>query len=398
MRGFAERSARPKGDVGVKHARIAISVLFAMNGFMLTAWLPRLFEMQQRLGLSDGQLGAALSAGAVGGLVAGLLAAPAVARWGSARVAVTMTFVFAPALPLLGLAPSLAVFALAMAWIGAADAIQDAAVNAHGVRVQAIYGRSILNGLHGFWSLGTVAGTTLGTISLALNLSLTVFLTVIAVIGVIAVVSTARWLLPAPDPHSHGATQPGPARRPWSMIIWLLGFYIVLAVIVEDVPARWSSIYLSSLDASGFVVGLGLVTFTSAMTVGRFTGDRLVDAYGSSRVVQVSMAAAGLALGAALIVGTAWAFIASCLVIGYGVATLFPSAMRAAAHLPGIRPATGIAIVSWIARSAFVIAPLAVGTIADNAGLAWGLGVPVLAAFAVIALSPVVSDRRRGSQ
>jgi MFS family permease len=379
-------------------ARIAISVIFAMNGFMLTAWLPRLFEMQQRLGLTDGQLGAALSAGAAGGLVAGLLAAPAVTRWGSARVAVVMTFVFAPALPLLGLVPSLFTFALVMAWIGASDAVQDAAMNAHGVRIQMIYRRSILNGFHGFWSLGTVFGTTFGTISLALNMSLTGFLIVIAAIGLIAVSSTARWLLRAPDPHSHDATQSGPTQRLWSPLIGLLGLFIVLAVIVEDVPARWSSIYLSSLGASGFVVGLGLVTFTAAMTVGRFTGDRLIDAFGSNRVTNVAMACAGTALGVALMIGTAWAFIAACLVIGFGVATLFPSAVRAAAHLPGIRPATGIAIVSWLARSAFVIAPLAVGLIADSAGLAWALSIPVFAAFAVIALSPVVSDRRSESR
>jgi MFS family permease len=374
-------------------ARVAISVIFAMNGFMLTAWLPRLFDMQQRLGLSDGQLGAALSAGAAGGLVAGLLAAPAVARWGSARVAVVMTFVFAPALPLLAVVPSLLTFALVMAWIGAADAVQDAAMNAHGVRVQAIYRRSILNGLHGFWSLGTVVGTTFGTLSLLLNMSLAGFLIVIAAIGLIAVVSTARWLLPAPDPHNHEMTVSGRAQRIWSPLIGLLGLFIVLAVIVEDVPARWSSIYLSSLDSTGFVVGLGLVTFTAAMTIGRFTGDRLVDAFGSARVTNIAMACAGTALGVALVIGTAWAFIAACLVIGFGVATLFPSAMRAAAHLPGVRPATGIAIVSWLARSAFVIAPLAVGLIADGAGIAWALSVPVFAAFAVIALSRVVFDR-----
>lgn len=398
MRGPAERSARSEDVAGAIRARIAISVIFAMNGFMLTAWLPRLFDMQQRLGLSDGQLGAALSAGAVGGLVAGLLAAPAVARWGSARVAVVMTFTFAPALPLLAAAPNLLTFALVLAWIGAADAVQDAAMNAHGIRVQAIYRRSILNGMHGFWSLGAVLGTTFGAISLALDMSLTGFLIVVAAISLIAVISTARWLLPAPDPHSHDVSALGRTQRMWSPLIGLLGLFIVLAVIVEDVPARWSSIYLSSLDESGPVVGLGLVTFTAAMTVGRFTGDRLIDAFGSTRVTNVNMAFVGTALGVALVIGTAWAFIAACLVIGFGVATLFPSAMRAAAHLPGIRPATGIAIVSWLARSAFVIAPLAVGLIADRAGIAWALSIPVFAAFAVIALSPVVSDRRSESR
>lgn len=78
---------------------------------------------------------------------------------------------------------------------------------------------------------------------------------------------------------------------------------------------------------------------------------------------------------------------------GLGVATHFPAAMNAAAQLPGISPALGIAVVSWFSRVGFVIAPLAVGLIAEGAGLHYGLAIMVIAAIGLVAIAGRV-DRR----
>jgi len=80
-----------------------------------------------------------------------------------------------------------------------------------------------------------------------------------------------------------------------------------------------------------------------------------------------------------------------CAVTGFGVATLFPAAMRAAAHLPGIRPATGVATISWLSRAGFVTAPLIVGVIAENFSVAWGISVTVVAALILLPLSSILT-------
>ena len=105
------------------------------------------------------------------------------------------------------------------------------------------------------------------------------------------------------------------------------------------------------------------------MTVGRFTGDALVNRFTEATVVRVSMALAGSSLGLALLVGTTWAYVGACVVIGLAVATLFPAAMHAATRIPGVRPAMGVATVGWIARGGFVVAPIAVGAIAERFGI-----------------------------
>jgi MFS family permease len=105
------------------------------------------------------------------------------------------------------------------------------------------------------------------------------------------------------------------------------------------------------------------------------------------------MVAAGIALAAALLIGTPWAYIAACVVIGLGVATLFPAAMHAATQIPGVRPAMGVATVGWLARGGFVLAPVAVGAIAERYGIAWGLTVPILAAALLVPLSTILRPR-----
>ena len=83
-------------------ARVAVSVLFVVNGFALSSWLPRLAELQGDLGLNDAQLGLVLAAGAAGGLVVGPLGGYLVAHSSSARVSVWALVLIVPALPLSG--------------------------------------------------------------------------------------------------------------------------------------------------------------------------------------------------------------------------------------------------------------------------------------------------------
>lgn len=401
-------------DVGTSlgKARIAASALFAANALTLSAWLPRLAEVQQGLGLSDVQIGVALSAGAFGGLLAGVWAGPLMNRSSSKTVALVSLVALIPALPLLGFANGFALVAVALFLIGALDAVMDAAMNAHSLRIQHLTKRSILNGFHGFWSLGTVLGGIVGVASAAIGLSLGWTLTIVA--GLVALIGLvpARWLLPGADPHSYldddvdtrdldgfGTADPSSLSIPRTTsrvvlrpIIWALGAFIILAVMIEDIPARWGSIYLTDIGTPAAMAGWGFVAFTVAMTIGRFTGDRIIDAVGERRWVQVSMATTAVALGVGLLLSTTWAFIIASAVTGFGVATLFPAAIRAAGHLPGVRPAVGISMVSWLSRAGFVVAPLAVGAIAEGFGVGWGIAVTVVAAVILVPLSAVLKS------
>lgn len=395
------------GQLDVRRARVAVALLFAINGLLPAAWIGRLVDLQRDAGLDDAQLGVVMAMGAVGGLALGLLAGPLAARFGSGRVAVVGFLLMAPVTALLAFESTAVAMALTFFWVFGIDAIMDAAMNAHGVRVQKAYDRPILNSLHGWWSLGTVGGSLLAALSAALGWAIGAYLVALSGALMALAIVVWRWLLPGPDPDTHLEEDAGSdeepsdsaaGRDPWwrgasGRRVLLLGAFILLAVMVEDIPARWSSIYLDGIGATGGLVSIGLVAFTVAMTVGRFTGDRLISRLGTQPVVAWGMGASAVVLALALLWGGIGAYVVACLVIGFGVAPLFPAAIYAAAHTRGLRPATGVAVVSWLSRAGFLLGPILVGLLAEARGVAWGIAVAVVAAALLVPLSRVFRER-----
>ena len=402
------------GLSALRRARGVTIYLFFFNGIALSTLTPRLADLQGQLNMSDLALGLVLSAGAAGGLFFGPFAAMGMRRFGSGQFSMIALVFLLPLLPLLGLAPTVFILGLVIFAIGAVDSVLDAAQNAHGLSVQRLYRRSIINNMHAFWALGTVVGALIGAITLALNVSLTWTLSFVAVLGLLGALATFRWVLPknwnsargdldlareiqAEHPRSidPGAVAPAtPVTRfrisAVPLALTAIGLLTVLAIIVEEVPQRWSSIYFTDLGVDPSRVGLGVVAFTISLTIGRFVGDIFVNRFGERLVAQVSMAITAVALATSLIAGSFYAYIGACVVVGLGVATLFPAAMHAATFVKGTSPETAITVVSWISRAGFVFAPFMVGLIAEQIGVSWGISIAVVAALILIPLSRIL--------
>ncbi len=303
-------SSSELGPSALRRARLVTIYLFFFNGIALSALTPRLADLQGQLNMSNLALGLVLSAGAAGGLFFGPFAAMGMRRFGSGQFSMISLVLMLPLLPLVGLAPSIFILGLVIFAIGAVDSVLDAAQNAHGLSVQRLYRRSIINNMHAFWALGTVAGALIGAITLALNFSLTWTLSFVAALGLLGALVTFHWVLPknanlaidqgnlaneiqgehlrSIDP---GSIDPAGSiyRFHIGPMLAAIGLLTVLAVIVEDVPQRWSSIYLTDLGLDPSRVGLGVVAFTISLTIGRFVGDLFVNRFGERLVAQVSM-------------------------------------------------------------------------------------------------------------
>ena len=383
----------------LQRSRVGATAFFAINGILGFSFVPRLAEIQARLGLDDAGLGIVLAIGTAGGLVVGPLAAPLVHRWGAVPVASAVGLLALPPLVVMGWASVPAVFAIAFFFFWAADALMDSCMNTRALEVEAAYGRSIINGFHAWWSLGSIIGSALGALSALAGISLGTFLSVLGILAAVALVTVwaaGTGAVPEGEQSRNddalGETHHLSRRRALAVMLGsggaLLAAFIMAAILVEDVPARWGSVYLTErLADPGAWIAVTYIALTSAMTLGRFTGDRLVERFGEVRWIRWSMAAVAVVMAVALVVGTPLAFVIASAVSGFGVATLVPAAMRAASRLPGVTPATGVALVTWFSRIGFVISPLAVGLIAQGAGIAWGVGIVVVAAVAIIPLA-----------
>ncbi|MET8881380.1 MFS transporter [Streptomyces rubiginosohelvolus] len=385
-----------------RHARAAVAVLFFTNGALFANLLPRYPQIKEDLAIGNGAYGLAVAAFPAGAITAGLAAGLLVRRMGSARVAVLGTLLTGAGILAAGLAPSVALFATALFLAGAMDALTDVAQNAHGLRVQRLYGRSILNSFHAIWSIGAVTGGLMAAGAMSLDLSLGVHLAVAAVVLVAAAGAALRFCLPGPDsepaetgPEQHGAE----GARGTSRVGLVLAALVLIATagtLVEDAGNSWAALYLSdALHASAALAASGFIALVGAQFIGRIIGDRLVDRFGQRAVARAGGLITAVGMGLALAVPTLPGTVLGFALAGFGVATLVPAAMHEADALPGLKPGSGLTIVSWLMRLGFLLSPPVVGQVADAAGLRTGLLVIPAAGVLVVLLAGVLQTRPR---
>lgn len=385
-----------------RRARTAVAVLFLTNGALFANLLPRYPEIKAGLGMSNAVYGLAVAAFPAGAIVAGPAAGVLVRRYGSARVAVVGTLLTGAGALAAGVAGSVPLLAVALFLAGATDAITDVAQNAHGLRVQRRYGRSIINSFHATWSVGAVTGGAMAAGAIALGLSRGQHLAISGIVFAAAACLALRYCLPGPDTEPEtedhqpkDALRTGTARR----TMYVLAALVLIATagtLVEDAGNSWAALYLSdSLHASAALAATGYIALVGAQFVGRLIGDRLVDRFGQRTVARtgglIAAAGMGLALAVPTLPGTLLGFAAA----GFGVATLVPAAMHEADALPGLKPGSGLTIVSWLMRLGFLLSPPLVGLAADSTSLRLGLLVVPLAGVLVVLLAGVLQPRRR---
>jgi MFS family permease len=384
-----------------RRARIATAALFLTNGAIFANLLPRYPEIKADLHLSNAVYGAAIAAFSGGALVAGLAAAALIRRFHSSRVAVVGTIGIATFVVVAGLATSPLVLAAALFVAGASDSITDVAQNAHGLRVQRSYGRSIINSFHAVWAVGAILGGLMGAGAIAMHMPRSTHLAIAAFVFSAVAVVAYPYLLRGPDHDDHPSARSdgggGAGIATYATLVALVVIAIAGAT-VEDAGSSWATLYLrDSLGAPGAVAAFGYIALVGFMFVGRLIGDRMVDRFGERAVARVGGLVAATGMGAALAFPSVPGTIAGFAAAGLGVATLIPAAMHGADRLPGMRPGTGLTVLTWLMRVGFFGAPLLVGVIADATSLRIGLlSVPV-AGVVVMALAGALSARRQPS-
>lgn len=385
------------GDRAVA-ARGAVSALFFVNGFVFANVVPRYPEIKADLALSNAAFGTAVAAMPLGALLLGLLASPLIRRFGSGPTAVVSLALMGANVVLIGTAPSYLLLCAALFMAGSLDAVTDVAMNAHGLRVQRLYGRSINNAFHGIWSVGAVLGGLAGAGAAQAALPLRWHLGATAVLAVAATLAASRFLLPGAEDTERAPADDGAARsrpRPgWAVARTLaaLGLVAASAAVIEDSGATWGAVYLQTeLMAIPLVGGLAFAALQGMQTVGRLLGDLVVRRIGYRATARLGGSLVTVGMGVALLWPSVPSTIAGFGCAGLGIATLIPSAYHAADEIPGLWPGAGLTVTAFLCRIGFLASPPVVGLIADATSIRLGLLV-VPAAGLLVLLSAGVLD------
>ncbi|MER6995742.1 MFS transporter [Streptomyces sp. NPDC000410] len=375
-------------------ARYAVAAVFCVHGAVTGSFATRIPWIQDHAGVGAGQLGLALAFPAIGASVAMPLAGRISHRFGARNALRGLIALWTLALALPALSPDVYALCATLFVYGATAGMADVAMNALGVEVENRLDRSIMSSLHGMWSAGALIGSAAGTLAAHLgsdarlhHLLAAAVLTALGLLacqGVLDLRST-----PDEEPPPRFALPPRSA-----LVIGAIGFCGVFA---EGASLDWSAVYLrNELGTSAGLAAASTTAFALTMAVARLLGDRVVDRFGPVRTVRVGgvLATAG---GLAVVLAThpAVAMLGfGC--IGLGVAVVVPLAFAAAGR-SGTNPSLSIAGVATITYTSGLIAPSAIGGIADLTSLVVSFALVTVLAFGLVVGAGVLRGSARGA-
>ena len=332
-------------------ARNAIYAAFFFLGFLGLAWIPRIPEIKNSLGLSDGQFGLVLLASTVGSIPGAQIAGRVVHSF-SSKIVVRISGMLLPlGVFVVGMADSVQILLLGLFITGFNVSFMDIAINGQAVEIEKHTQGRWMSSFHGFWSIGAFAATLVGGL-IANFVSPRDNLIAIAVLGLFVFQFISHYLLP-PEHDGHlgepGKDDAGKVKLfgKESLILWALGIGLMCALIPEGGAYEWSGILLQ--DHMGIGKGLNAAaatTFSLAMISSRLLGDRAFEKWGHVNTVKYGGYLGGGLWGIGLLVGISISdsyptagLIIVCLgfgAAGFGMGPFFPAFNLAAASIPGI--------------------------------------------------------------
>ncbi|WP_327715858.1 MFS transporter [Streptomyces sp. NBC_00490] len=378
----------------VKRARYAVAAVFAVHGAVTGSFATRVPWIQDHASVSAGQLGLALAFPALGASVAMPLAGSISHRFGARNALRGLISLWTLALVLPALSPNLLTLCLSLFVYGATAGMADVAMNALGVEVENRLNRSIMSGLHGMWSAGALVGSAAGTLAAHLGSDARLHHALAAAVLTFLGLLACRWVLDL-QPTEDEEPPPRFALPPKSaLLIGAVGF---CAVFAEGASLDWSAVYLrDQLETSAGLAAACTTGFTFTMAVARLAGDRIVDRFGSVRTVRASGVLAVLG-GLLIVVANHPALaMAGFALMGLGIAVVVPLCFAAAGR-SGSNPSLAIAGVATITYTSGLIAPSAIGTIAQATSLLVSFVLVTVLAGGLVAFAGVLraGDRDR---
>lgn len=350
----------------LRQARIATGVVFGVHGAVQGSFAAQIPWVAQHAGVGVGGLGVALLMPGIGAVLTIPLSGRLIHRHDLRAVVRVFMVVWCLALVPLALPTSLVLLCPALLVYGAAAGLADVSMNAQAVLVEERYGRSVMSGLHGCWSVGALTGAVAaaGTTRLTSDAQPEFFVTA-AVLAVVAVVACARLL-----PHRPDARTPAPpAFALPSRAVLLIGLIGLCSLFAEGAGQDWSAVYVHTvLGHPATTAALTVAIFAISMAVARFAGDPVVRRVGPVTAVRLAGLCATAGVLTVVFAREIVLVAAGFALIGIGIAVVIPLVFAAAGRI-GPHPGRSIAGVAGIAYGSGLIAPGIIGGVARLSSL-----------------------------
>jgi fucose permease len=356
--------------------RIAVKLIFFINGFVHANLAARFPRVQDIFSIDNGTFGFVLLASSVGALLAMPFTGWLIIRNGSRRITILAVFLYCIFIPLVPIMPGLIGLLMVFFIMGITAGMLDVSMNAQAVMVEQQHTKPIMTSFHALFSIGMVIGAACGSVFEKLNASLFIHLSVVVAAGVVGA-AWARYHLIHDKPEKKESE--GPAFRLPNAAMVSIGVIAFCCMLGEGAMADWSANYMENIaQASKSLAPLGLASFAMAMTIGRFFGDSVRLKLGDRRMLIYMGLISSAGIIFILTFTNPFAVIAGLFITGLGLSSVVPIAYSIAGNTKDLPPGVGLAMVTTVGYSGFLFGPPIIGFIADWQTLRLALGLVAL--------------------
>jgi predicted MFS family arabinose efflux permease len=346
--------------------RLSTRLAFLAAGTGMSAWAALVPFAKSRMDLNPAELGLVLLCLGMGSLVAMPLAGRLTSRFGCRLVILSSGAFACLLLPFLAIAPQPLLLAIALSLFGAAIGTLDVSMNIQAVIIEKNHGRPLMSGFHGLFSVGGFVGS--GGMALMLSAGLRPLMAcalMTALIGGTLGVAAPHLLRAAAE-----AERESPAFAVPHGAVILLGIVCFVVFLAEGATLDWGALLLTT--DGGFTPdkgGLGYAVFALAMTAGRLTGDRIIRAWGSKRVIALGGLCAAAGFFTATLAPASEIALVGFLLIGIGASNIAPILFTAAGRQQDMPPSAAISAVTTLGYVGILAGPALIGFVAHISSL-----------------------------
>lgn len=373
----------------LRQGRASLAISFFVQGAIFALLVTRIPALQDRYGISDGLLPLFLAAVPILAGVGSVGTEHLVKRIRPGLVLRVVQPIVSVALLAAGSGTTVWQLAAALAVFGLTVGALDASMNMLGVSLQRAYGRSIMLGFHGAYSLGGIAGASLAWVGAHWDLPLpTLYAPLVATLVPVALIAS-RWYvdrqadcqadhladhLAAHQAEDHGAAVSMRALLPLCLVM-------AFAYIGDSTVSNWSAKYLEDvLHSSEQLATVPYNVYMVTTLLGRSFGDFGVRRFGAVAVVRAGALLAGAGFAVVAAAPSPWVGMGGFTLLGLGLCVLVPQTFAAAGRLfPGASDAA-VARLNIFNYVGFLIGSPLVGAL----GGAWNYRAAMLVPMALV--------------
>ena len=394
------------------HAALrATCVVYVCLGFGTSAWLSRLPDVRDDLGLTPATIGTMLLIASLGSLLTLPTSGPIVTKIGaraSGRIGVAIWALGIVCAGIGALNVSIPLATLGLVLLAAGNGLWGATMNIEAGLVQAAVRRTVVPIIQAMYAVGMLGGALLGALASQMGLPLGAHLFGLAALELLACGTAVGFYLtkdevaalaPAQDKGEGGEASSNKAKG-LTRVAWrekqtvLIALMVMSAGLMEGAANDWLN--LSMVDGYGYstaAASAAFAFFLLMMTIVRFASPRLEARLGSPMLLRITFTGAVVGLLLVAFAPHHLFAVAGIALWGIGSALGFPLGISALSVDPVMTPAR-VSVLSTVNYGAALIGPPLLGLIADHIGYHRALAFVALPILLAIILAGQVPDRR----